>query len=420
MSQASPLLDNPAFITDLHDNTLSGGQISRKWGIAKSAVNKWRGRLNAGYTPAPRDETPAGRDSVEESSDGTKTVTAIRDRPVTLADARAWISSTGDDPDDYTLSIRSIAYGQDMFSNRMSAVPKKRTVTAATIDLPALYAEVARTKTPAPIRDNGNRTHVVSWADMQLGKVGSRGGTDALIRRLEQKRAALRAHFEKSGVTHSVFVDAGDPLEGFENVASQMFTNDVSLPDQTDLAAVEMWKTLALMAEYGPVDAVAVPSNHGAWRNGKQTLGKPCDDWGLAIQKRLKFQADLIGLPVTFHRPAEWDESVALDVRGVRLGVHHGHQTAEDRMMDWWAGQQHGAQATADCDILLTGHYHHLRVQPSGRSKRTGRSKWWLQSPTLDNGSDWFRNHAGDDSDPGLLVFDITDEGFDLSSLTIL
>lgn len=60
-----------------------------------------------------------------ESSDGTKTVTAIRTRPVTLEDARNWIKATGDNPDNYTLSIRSIAYGADMFSNRMSAVPKR-------------------------------------------------------------------------------------------------------------------------------------------------------------------------------------------------------------------------------------------------------------------------------------------------------
>jgi hypothetical protein len=59
-------------------------------------------------------------------------------------------------------------------------------------------------------------------------------------------------------------------------------------------------------------------------------------------------------------------------------------------------------------------------IQPTGRSTRTGRAKWWLQAPTLDNGSDWFRNLAGDDSDPGLLVFDLTADGFELQSLAVL
>lgn len=288
------------------------------------------------------------------------------------------------------------------------------------LDLPALYAEVGRTKY-RPVKPlSGSSTLVVAWADMQLGKVGSRGGTPELIERMARKRVALHGYMKANKITDSVFVDVGDAIEGFENVASQMFTNDLSLPQQIDLAAVEMWKTLALLSKYGPVEAVAVPSNHGAWRSGKQSLGRPSDDWGLTIQSRLEHEARLVGLPVRFHRPSDWDESVALDVRGARLGVHHGHQSAVDQMPKWWAGQQHGAQATADADILLTGHYHHLRVQPTGRSQRTGKSKWWIQSPTLDNGSDWYRNKSGDDSDPGLLVFQINDQGFDLQSLSVL
>jgi hypothetical protein len=288
------------------------------------------------------------------------------------------------------------------------------------LDLPALYAEVARTKY-RPVKPlAGVSTLVVAWADMQLGKVGSRGGTPALLQRMAETRARLDAHIRSRRLARFVFVDVGDAIEGFENVASQRFTNDLSLPQQVDVAAVEMWKTLALLVKYGPVDAVAVPSNHGAWRDGKQSLGRPSDDWGIAIQSRLEHSAELVGLPIVFHRPADWDESVALDVQGVRLGVHHGHQASCDQMPKWWAGQQHGAQPLGDADIFLSGHYHHLRVQPTGRSLRTGKSKWWLQAPTLDNGSDWFRNRSGEDSDPGLLVFEVNDDGFDLSSLTIL
>jgi len=288
------------------------------------------------------------------------------------------------------------------------------------IDLPALYAEVRRTKVKPFPRMVADSTLVVAWADTQVGKVGARGGTPELVARLALKRAALEAHIKANKLHDFVFVDVGDAIEGFENVASQMFTNDLSLPQQIDLSAVEMWKTLALLAKYGPVDAVAVPSNHGAWRSSKQSLGRPSDDWGLTIQSRLKHEAELLNLPVTFHRPGDWDESVTVDVRGTKLGVHHGHQSAVDQMPKWWAGQQHGAQALADAEVFLSGHYHHLRVLPTGRSQRTGKSKWWLQAPTLDNGSDWYRNKSGDDSDPGLLVFQINDDGFDLSSLTIL
>jgi hypothetical protein len=38
----------------------------------------------------------------------------------------------------------------------------------------------------------------------------------------------------------------------------------------------------------------------------------------------------------------------------------------------------------------------------------------------LDNGSDWYRNKAGDDSDPGLLVFAIDEQGYNSRSQTVL
>ncbi|TFD80701.1 hypothetical protein E3T54_02870 [Cryobacterium sp. Sr8] len=418
------LLDDARYLADLADDTLRAPHIAAKWLIGNSTVKDHRKKLGISVQAAAAEVVTRG-DVTEHSSDGSRSITAVRDRPITLADARAWIASSGDQPDDYTLSIKSIAYGLEMFSNKMSATPKHKAQaeTPNDFDLPALYAEVARTEYAPHIDCNASGTRtttVVVWADMQLGKVGGRGDTAGLIERLAQKRAALERYMFENYTSDTVFIDAGDPIEGFENVAAQMFTNDLSLPQQVDMAAVEMWKTLALMSSFGPVDAVAVPSNHGAWRAGKQSLGKPSDDWGLTIQSRLKFQAELVGLPITFHKPSDWDESVAVDVRGTKLGVHHGHQAACDQMPKWWAGQQHGAQATADADVLVTGHYHHLRVQPTGRSIRTGKSKWWLQAPTLDNGSDWYRNRAGDDSDPGLLVFQINDAGFDLQSLAVL
>ena len=87
-------------------------------------------------------------------------------------------------------------------------------------------------------------------------------------------------------------------------------------------------------------------------------------------------------------------------------------------------GPEHRRQARAnrvDNRVYSSkGHRAFLTVLPSGRNPSTGKSKWWLQAPTTDNGSSWFRNVGGGDSDAGLLVFDITPDGFDLSSLTVL
>jgi hypothetical protein len=289
------------------------------------------------------------------------------------------------------------------------------------IDLPALLAEVKKTKVK-PRESKPGSALVVVWADPQLGKSDSRGGTLELLTRVAEKRAALSDYIKKHKTSSAFVMNAGDAVEGFENVAAQAFTNDLSLMDQIDLEATLEWQLLELLVKtHGRVVSAAVPSNHAAWRSGKQALGKPSDDWGLFIQKQLAKMSDLVGWNVEFVRPEDWSESLVIDVNGTMVGLAHGHRASSpDAIPKWWAGQVHGGQPLAHADVLVSGHYHHLRIQPSGRNPFTGRSKWWLQAPTLDNGSSWWRNVSGDDSDPGLLVFTVDDQGLNLSSLTVL
>ena len=355
----------------------------------------------------------------EESSDGSKSITKRLNRAVTLQDARDWVASSGDNPDDYKLRVYSTAYGVDMWSNHMSATPDPRRRGTIQIDLPALYAEVAKTKrAPEPVGTR-ERTVVICWADIQTGKVDRLGDTKALLIRLDQKRVALEKYLRDADATHHVIADVGDIVEGFDNVASQVTTNDLSLMDQVDVAATEFWKTIRLSAKYAPTDVLSIPSNHAQWRRGKGLAGKPGDDWGLHISKRLEALNEEARLPLTFHRPGEWDETLTLDIRGTILGLAHGHQAGSpDRVTAWWTKMTHAG--VMDCDILLQGHFHHLRIEPSGKSPRTHRSRWRIQAPTLDNGSAWVNNLMGEDGEPGLLVFQIGDDGFDLSSLAIL
>jgi hypothetical protein len=289
------------------------------------------------------------------------------------------------------------------------------------IDLPALLDAARKTKVSVPKPSEGAAL-VVVWSDPQTGKCDSRGGTEQLVARIAEKRAKLADYVKRYKTGSAFFLNPGDPIEGFDNVASQQFTNDLSLMDQVDLEATLEWELLTLLSKtHARVVAATVPSNHGAWRSGKSSLGRPSDDWGVFIQKQLAKMAKLAGLPIEFVRPEEWSESLALDINGTVVGLAHGHRASSpDGVPKWWAGQVHGGQPLAHADVLVTGHYHHLRLQPSGRNPFTGRSKWWVQAPTLDNGSSWWRNVSGDDSDPGLLVFVIDENGFDLQSLTVL
>lgn len=289
------------------------------------------------------------------------------------------------------------------------------------LDLPALYSAAKRRsrKQLAPVVSD--RVTVVVLSDVQAGKVGSRGGTPELIDRLVEKREKLAAHLSKVKPSRTVLAEAGDLFEGFESGGNPMFSNDLSLAQQMDVAGTEVYEFASLMHRHGRVDVMTCTSNHTAWRRGKQQLGRPADDLGLHVHRTVEKVAVAAGLDVHWHYPAEYDDSMTLDVNGTVLGLVHGNQYAPMGAPLWWAKQQHGGQPIGAADVLITGHYHCLTVIPTGRNPYTGRSKWWLQAPTLDNASDWFRNLAGDDSDPGLLVFDIDAKtGFDLQSLTVL
>lgn len=290
------------------------------------------------------------------------------------------------------------------------------------LDLPSLYAAARRKPRAKLSGERKKRTTVVCLSDIQAGKTSHRGGTPELLDRLREKRNALEAHLKKVRPESLVLAEGGDLFENFESGGNPMFTNDLSLAQQMDVAGAEVFEFSSLMARFGHVDVLAVTSNHTAWRRGKQELGDPHDDLALHVHRQVEKLANATGLDVKWHYPDMYSESVALDVRGTVLGMVHGNQFSGGAAgaIKWWSGQQHGGQAVGMADILLTGHYHHLAMQPSGRNPRTGKSKWWIQMPTLDNGSTWYRNKAGDDSDPGLLVFDITEDGFDLQSLVIL
>lgn len=288
------------------------------------------------------------------------------------------------------------------------------------VELPALYAE-ARRKPRAQVKTApAKRVTVVALSDVQAGKVDHRGGTPELIDRLAGMRERLAAHLKQRKPQSTVLAEVGDLFEGFESGGNPMFTNDLSLAQQMDLAGTELYKFIEVMHRHGHVDVMSAPSNHTAWRNGKQNLGRPGDDLGMFVHRQVRKVTEVAGIDATWTFSDMYDESVTLDVLGTVLGMVHGNQFSPGQAVTWWQKQQHGGMPMARADIMLSGHYHHLTVIPSGRNPNTGRQKWWLQACTTDNGSSWFRNIGPGDSDAGLLVFDITEDGFDLQSLTVL
>lgn len=341
------------------------------------------------------------------------------------------------DPDvfeviDETIQVRQWQqYGGDWLSYYKFNIQKK--VSREEIDLPMLMAEAKANSFKAELTlknnkslvRNKNRTLVVPFSDLQAGKVGSRGDSKDLMIRVLEKRDKLAEYVEQQGCSEAVFLDGGDIVESFENTAQQGFTNDLSIMQQLDLAGTLEQEFISLLAAtHDKVTVAGVPSNHGAWRKGKDILGRPSDDWGIfilkQIQRAFKLAPEAYG-HVNFQYPGDWEKSLSISVQGLDIGLVHGEDSSLAQMENWWAKQVHGNSPIADADILITAHYHTLGLKPSGRSRKTGKQKYWIATPTLDNGSDWWANKSGSDSDPGLMAFVIDREiGFDLQSFTVL
>jgi len=280
----------------------------------------------------------------------------------------------------------------------------------AVVDLPLLYSQAKKTKKIEPKTSVSGKALVVLWSDLQVGKADHRGGTEEFLQRVEEKKKALIAKCREVKPEKIVFCDVGDTIENFGNAANlmQLRTNTLSIMQQVDLATTLAWDVLKELCKFAPVSYLSVGSNHCQWRVSKQRVGNTLDDWGIHIGRTLARLSNEVGLPIKFFEPQPNDESLAYDIFGDTkhiLGLWHGHQSSRpDQVPTWWRQQAFGKQPVHAATIGVSGHFHHLRVQELG-STPSGSSRFWIQAATLDNGSNWFRHTAGEDSQPGLVCF---------------
>jgi hypothetical protein len=287
-------------------------------------------------------------------------------------------------------------------------------------DLKTLFAAAKKAPAKKAQATSTDRTTVVVYSDPQFGKTGHRGGTPELLARSADCRNQLADILKARKPSATAFLDGGDGIENFHSGGNPMFTNDMSLVQQMDAYGTDVYEYLNLLQKYGHVDVLAVPSNHSAWREGKQNLGKPSDDLGLYVHRQVAKLAKTAGIDASWFFPAEYEEAVVLDVRGTKLGLTHGHQFGQGQAITWWQKQTFGGQSVTFADILVTAHYHTFGIGTAGRNPINNNQRWWFGAPTLDNGSDWYRNVAGRDSDPGILIFDIDENGIDMSSVALI
>lgn len=374
-------------------------------------------------TPATKVEAPAGwRPAVEfDGATGEATTQGMEQQP----DFAEFLRERGYDPEEYEVIGNSVRTSQWQVASPWPAEPRWLTSyrfhfrkrTDAGLDLPLLFAEAKR-NIKKPIRlvnaENNRKALVVALADFQIGKVDHRGGTKETFARILETYDRIEAQFKAGKYEQIILADVGDIVENFSNAASeqQQYSNDLSLMDQVDAATTLIWDIVKRASRYtGQVTYASVASNHCRFKINKQNVGNPGqDDWGVMIAKQVHRLAKETNLPVKVLIPNPQDESLAYDVfdDGFHvLGIWHGHQCGSpDKVGQWWKAQAFGQQPVHAATIALTGHWHHLRVQELALSSNGG-SRYWVQAPTMDAGSNWYRLTSGEDSQNGIAIFEL-------------
>lgn len=273
------------------------------------------------------------------------------------------------------------------------------------------YGDIAPlfTEKPTPATDRPRKgTYVVVISDMQIGKTDVRGGTKETVQAV--RSAIARIALEAAAYDEVIMVDCGDSTENFTNTVSQAQTCDMGLVEQIRTAQAVLADCVRQLSQACPsVTYVAVPSNHCQVRAGigrSRRANIAADDYGLLIQSNI--QMALEGRPgyegVSFLAPSLHLESLTVRAQdGTVMGVTHGHAaSSRDRVADWFRRQAFGCVAgMQDARVLLHGHWHSFSVQTVGDSRQI------ICAPTVDPGSSWFQNAAGESSKPALLTFEL-------------
>jgi len=263
----------------------------------------------------------------------------------------------------------------------------------------------------------GAASLVVVAADWQVGKKDG-DGLKGLVGRWLQAIDDVEARYKelkKMGrpIESITVLCLGDLVEGCDgHYDIQTFTVEVDRRDQVKIARRLLRDALIRWSKFAPeITVAAIGGNHGENRkNGKAfTTLNDNDDVALVESVAEIFAANPEAYGhIKFAIPTD-ALSLTVEAGTKIIGITHGHLAragsgVEAKLRRWIADQTLGRNKIGDCDILVTGHYHSLKMADWGGVK-------WLQAPALDGGSVWWSQSTGETADVGVLTFVVSERG---------
>lgn len=336
---------------------------------------------------------------------------------ITEGKALEFLQSEGLNPLEWEVSsFRKSVWGRDgeMEAVRFSFVRSQNLSEPAL--LPDELVSVLSDHKPRRSVLGGSHGFLVLLGDMQFGKIDGDGPAGTLARTIDCINKAADAYVTYADIFdfgHVHIAWLGDHIEGFVSQGgANAWRTQLTLNEQIRLTQAVMLhalKTFAPLTER--LTMAAVPGNHGESvrfeGKGLTRYDDSHDTESLISIKNTIETLEVAGFEhVQFFVP-DTDELIVLtEVAGTVVAHAHGHKfgSRKDAVWDWWEGQAFNRESPMYvADLLVAGHLHHEHIEANG-------SRLFIQVPSMESESTWFRHNTGAGGAPGLIVA-ITKDG---------
>ena len=278
-----------------------------------------------------------------------------------------------------------------------------------------LEREIKKKKPVKVSTKKGGLAYFFILSDWQLGKRD--WGADKTIAHLREALVKAKQNIKEINKRDTIdeiyLIGLGDLIENcFGFYDHQPFNVDLTKTEQEHLARVAILECVDNFLPLAPkIILGGVAGNHGENRSSKGSVVTNRLDnsdtsaiqiVGEIISGRERYKHVKVVIPNDFH--------LTLEVKTKNIAFTHGHMTTGgadpySKIEKWWKGQMYGFLPAGRAEILVTGHYHHLRiVEQAGRC--------WIQAPSLDR-SDEFMARTGYGTKQGVLSFTVSKYGWD-------
>jgi predicted phosphodiesterase len=326
-------------------------------------------------------------------------------------DADTVLSEFGLNPNEWTVtSMRRGKWqrydGDWLESVRVNVVPAVASMSDL-VDIEQLVDHIKKWR-PAKgtKKSTGSGAFLVAPSDQQIGKKANGEGSGQSVERilaLTEKAVHRFQQNQKAGMSPGTICMAllGDHVEGTTSQNGRLqgqAASDLGITEQTRVARRLL---LAQVKAFAPlVDKLIVPVINGNHDEAtRQVVTDPADGWNVEIASAVQdICAENPELShVEFRYPSTGHQTLTVDVEGTMLGMFHGHQANQNNTLRYLSQQSAGQTALGAADLWISGHFHNFKTMDIGE-------RLWVQAPTTDPGSEWFRDRAGMNSKPGLLT----------------